>query len=236
MKAKQRAFAARHHMGRLALIVNLWLAAVLLLSVPAAALEADKAPIRIVAFGDSLTAGYGLKPSEAFPVQLARALKAKGHEVEIANAGVSGDTTAGGLARIDWSVPEGTEAVILELGANDALRGIDPKVTRANLDQIMAKLRGRNIQVLLAGMKAPKNMGDEYEAVFEAIYADLAEAHDALLHPFFLDGVVLDARLNLPDGIHPTGEGVSIIVGRILPKVEELIARVRETRAVSATP
>ncbi|MBX9863613.1 MAG: arylesterase [Hyphomicrobium sp.] len=224
-------------MVRLLALFNLWLAIVVALSAQAAALDSsDAAPIRIVAFGDSLTAGYRLKPSEAFPVQLAAALKAKGYNVDVANAGVSGDTTAAGLARLDWSVPDGTEAVILELGANDALRGIAPNVTRTNLDAIVKKLRERKIEVLVAGMKAPKNLGDDYERQFEPIFVDLAEQYGALRYPFFLDGVVLDAKLNLDDGMHPTGEGVGVIVSRILPTVEQLIERVRAKRPVLATP
>jgi acyl-CoA thioesterase-1 len=218
-------------------IVNLLFAAGLGAAGSNMALASDgAAPVRIVAFGDSLTAGYMLKPSEAFPVQLALALKAKGETVDVANAGVSGDTTAAGLERFDWSIPEGTEAVILELGANDALRGIDPDETRKNLDMILTKLKERNIDVLLAGMVAPKNWGKEYEARFATIYSDLAEKHGALLYPFFLDGVALDAKLNMQDGLHPTAPGVGVIVTRILPKVETLIARVREKRAVAATP
>lgn len=237
MKAKQSAPTLAGQMVRLLALFNLWLAIAVALSAQAAALDSsDAAPIRIVAFGDSLTAGYRLKPSEAFPVQLAAALKAKGYNVEVANAGVSGDTTAAGLARLDWSVPDGTEAVILELGANDALRGIAPNVTRTNLDAIVKKLRERKIEVLVAGMKAPKNLGDDYERQFEPIFVDLAEQYGALRYPFFLDGVVLDAKLNLDDGMHPTGEGVGVIVSRILPTVEQLIERVRAKRPVLATP
>lgn len=237
MMTKQSASTRAGQMVRALAIVNLWLAVALALSVQAVALDATTAaPIRIVAFGDSLTAGYRLKPSEAFPVQLAAALKAKGHNVEVSNAGVSGDTTAAGLARLDWSVPAGTEAVILELGANDALRGIPPKVTRNNLDSILKTLRERKIEVLIAGMKAPKNLGDDYEKQFEPIFVDLAEDYGALRYPFFLDGVVLDAKLNLDDGMHPTGAGVGVIVSRILPTVEQLIARVHAKRAVAATP
>ncbi|WP_291153017.1 arylesterase [Hyphomicrobium sp.] len=237
MKAKQSAPTLAGQMVRLLALFNLWLAIVVALSAQAAALDSsDAAPIRIVAFGDSLTAGYRLKPSEAFPVQLAAALKAKGYNVDVANAGVSGDTTAAGLARLDWSVPDGTEAVILELGANDALRGIAPNVTRTNLDAIVKKLRERKIEVLVAGMKAPKNLGDDYERQFEPIFVDLAEQYGALRYPFFLDGVVLDAKLNLDDGMHPTGEGVGVIVSRILPTVEQLIERVRAKRPVLATP
>ena len=189
------------------------------------------APIRIVAFGDSLTAGYGLKPSEAFPVQLQAALKAKGYNVDIVNAGVSGDTAPAGLERFDWAVPDKTEAVILELGANDALRGLDPKQTRSSLDTIVGKLKARNIDVLLAGMRAPSNWGEDYRVAFDAIYGDLAGTHGTLLYPFFLDGVLQKKELNLEDGMHPTGKGIAVIVERILPKVEELIARVQARRA-----
>ena len=189
------------------------------------------APIRIVAFGDSLTAGYGLKPSEAFPVQLQAALKGKGHNVEIVNAGVSGDTAPAGLERFDWAVPEGTEAVILELGANDALRGLASKQTRASLESILGKLKARNIDVLLTGMRAPSNWGEDYRETFDAIYPELASSHGTLLYPFFLDGVLMDKKLNLDDGMHPTAGGIGVIVERILPSVEELIARVKARRA-----
>jgi len=226
MKAKQSASTFGRQMVRLMAIVNLWLAA----SFGAALAADDAAPVRIVAFGDSLTAGYMLKPNEAFPVQLADALRAKGVAAVVANAGVSGDTTSTGLERFDWAIPEDTEAVILELGANDALRGIDPDETRKNLDTILTKLRAKNIEVLLAGMLAPKNWGKDYEARFATIYSDLAQKHGALLYPFFLDGVALDAKLNMQDGLHPTGPGVAQIVKNIMPKVDELIARVRERR------
>jgi acyl-CoA thioesterase-1 len=186
--------------------------------------------LRIVALGDSLTAGYGLTEREAFPVKLQAALKAKGHDVEVINAGVSGDTSTGGLARLDWSVPEKTDAVILELGANDALRAVDPSVTRKALDDAIAKLRGRKIEVLLTGMMAPPNFGGDYAARFNPIYPDLAKKHDVVFYPFFLDGVATVTKLNLKDGIHPTAEGIDLIVARILPKVEELIARVRANR------
>jgi len=238
MKAEQRASNAVCQMVRLMAIVNLWLAAGLGLWLSAGlgvALAQDQAaPIRIVAFGDSLTAGYMLKPNEAFPAQLFEALKAKGHAIDIANAGVSGDTTASGLERFDWAIPEGTEAVILELGANDALRGVDPDLTRSNLDKILARLKAQGIEVLLAGMMAPKNWGKDYDERFGPIYDDLAAKHGTLLYPFFLDGVALDAKLNLPDGLHPTGKGIGVIVDRILPKVEELIERVRQRRAATS--
>ena len=187
-------------------------------------------PIKIVALGDSLTAGYQLPESAAFPSQLARALQAKGHKVEIVNAGVSGDTTSGGLARLDWSVPDGTDAVIVELGANDMLRAVDPKVARAALDQIVSRLKKRGIQVLLCGMQAAKNLGQDYERAFNAIYPELAAAHGVLLYPFFLDGIAADPQFNLRDGIHPSAAGIAAIVTRITPKVEELVARVRAKR------
>lgn len=229
MKPKQRASTVTGQMVRAIALVNLWLLA---LAMPAVADEAR--PIRIVAFGDSLTAGYQLKQDQAFPAQLAAALKTKGHAVDVTNAGVSGDTTAAGLARFDWAVPDETEAVILALGANDALRGIDPDVARDNLDQILVKLRDRNIDVLIAGMPPPKNWGKDYEDRFGTMYADLAEKHGALLYPFFLDGVALNPALNLPDGLHPTGEGVGVIVEKILPEVEALIRRVEARRGTAS--
>jgi acyl-CoA thioesterase-1 len=183
--------------------------------------------VKIVAFGDSLTAGYQLPTQDAFPVQLEKALKGKGLAVEVANAGVSGDTSTGGLARLDWSVPDGTDAVILELGANDVLRAIDPKVTREALTEIVRKLKARNIQVLLCGMLAPRNLGAEYTKAFDSIYPELANQNGLLLYSFFLDGIAGDAKLNQSDGMHPTTAGVAKIVQGILPKVEELIARVR---------
>jgi acyl-CoA thioesterase-1 len=187
--------------------------------------------IKIVALGDSLTAGYQLPPQAAFPVQLERALKAKGHAVEIVNAGVSGDTSSGGLARLDWSVPPGTDGVILQLGANDALRGIDPKVTRQALAEIVHRLRQRGVEVLLAGMLAPRNLGPEYAKAFDPIYPELATANDLVFYPFFLDGVATDASLNQSDGLHPTAAGVVKIVGAVLPKAEALVARIKAKRA-----
>ena len=184
-------------------------------------------PLRIVVLGDSLAAGLGLKPSEAFPAQLERALKAKGHVVEVINAGVSGDTTAGGLERVGWAVPERTDAVILELGANDALRGLDPKRARANLDKIIATLKGGGAEVLLAGMYAPRNLGATYTRAFDAIYPELATKHGLILYPFFLDGVALDPKFNLDDGLHPSALGVAEVTKRIMPAVEQLIERVR---------
>jgi acyl-CoA thioesterase I len=192
--------------------------------------EASERPVKIVALGDSLTAGYQLPAGEAFPAKLERALKAEGLAVEIANAGVSGDTSTAGLARLDWSVPDGTDAVILELGANDALRGVDPKVTRAALDEIIGRLKARGIAILLCGMLAPPNLGPEFAAAFNTIYPELAAKHDVTLYPFFLDGIVADARLNQGDGIHPTAAGVDVIVSRILPTVAAMVAWVRVKR------
>ena len=205
------------------------LALALSTSEPAAAPDR---PVRIVALGDSLTAGLGLPAQDAFPAKLAAALKARGLAVEVTNAGVSGDTASSGLARLDWSVPEGTDAVILEFGANDMLRGIDPKVTRKALEQIVRRLGERRIAVLLAGMRAAPNLGTDYGREFEAIYAELAAGNGLLLYPFFLDGVAAEERLNQRDGLHPTAAGVDAIVARILPKVEELVARVRDQRAM----
>jgi acyl-CoA thioesterase I len=199
----------------------------LLMAVPALATES---PVRIVALGDSLTAGFGLPADAAFPVKLERALKAKGIAAEVANAGVSGDTASGGLARLDWAVPQGTDAVIVELGANDMLRGIDPNITRSALKEIVRRLTARRVAVLLAGMRAAPNLGADYGRQFDAIYADLASAYDLLLYPFFLDGVAIEASLNQRDGIHPTAAGIDTIVKRILPKVEELVARARDNR------
>jgi len=184
-------------------------------------------PIHIVALGDSLTAGYGLAVKEGFVPRLRAALVAKGGTADIANAGVSGDTASDGLARLDWSVPEGTDAVIVELGANDMLRGIDPQVTRNALDAILTRLAQRHIAVMLCGMKAAPNLGVEYGHTFDSIYPELSAKHGVLLYPFFLDGVAADAAHTQSDGLHPNAAGVGVIVGRILPKVEELIARVR---------
>jgi acyl-CoA thioesterase-1 len=180
--------------------------------------------------GDSLTAGLGLPVNATFPARLEATLKAKGVAVEIANAGVSGDTASTGLARLDWSVPEGADAVIVELGANDMLFGIDPKITHSALAEIVRRLTARGIVVLLAGMRAAPNLGVEYGREFELIFSELATKNDLLVYPFFLDGVAADATLNQRDGIHPTAAGVEEIVARILPTVEALVARVRQKR------
>ena len=184
--------------------------------------------MKIVALGDSLTAGYGLSANQAFPARLAAALKAKGLDVSIANAGVSGDTSTGGLERLDWAVPADTDAVIVELGANDMLRGVDPAVTHKAIDTIVRKLRARQIPVLVAGMFAMPNLGREYTAAFRKVFSDVAHANGALLYPFFLDGVAGNSALNQPDGLHPTAAGVDVIVKNILPSVEQLIAHVKK--------
>ncbi len=192
--------------------------------IPAAIAET---PVKIVALGDSLTAGLGLPEKDGFVPRLQTALVAKGIAAAIVNAGVSGDTAAGGLVRLDWSVPDGTNAVILELGANDMLRGFKPQATRGALDTILQRLKDRHIAVLLCGMRAAPNLGADFARSFEAIYPELAAKYGVLLYPFFLDGVAGDRSLNQHDGLHPTAAGVDAIVGAILPKVEELIGRVR---------
>jgi acyl-CoA thioesterase-1 len=184
-------------------------------------------PVKIVALGDSLTAGLGLPEKDGFVPRLQAALAAKGVIVEIANAGVSGDTASGGLARLDWSVPERTDAVILELGANDMLRGIKPQVTREALETILRRLTDRHIAVLLCGMRAAPNLGADFGRSFERIYPELAAKYGVLLYPFFLDGVAADLSLTQRDGLHPNAAGVDVIVARILPKVEDLVARIR---------
>jgi acyl-CoA thioesterase-1 len=197
---------------------------------PAAVRAGDERPVNLVVLGDSLSAGYGLPEQFAFPTRLAEALKGKGIAATIANAGVSGDTTSAALDRLDWSVPDGTEAVIVELGANDALRGIDPGETKKTLDAILRRLQDRHIAVLLAGMRAPRNMGADYVREFDAIYPALASTHPVVFYPFFLDGIATDPKLNQGDGMHPNPSGVDVIVTRILPQVEELIARARAAR------
>jgi acyl-CoA thioesterase I len=188
-------------------------------------------PIKMVVLGDSLSAGLGLSASAAFPARLKQSLKIKGIDVDMINAGVSGDTSSGGRDRLDWSVPEGTDAVILELGANDALRGTDPKVTRAALTDILARLKARKVAVLLCGMLAPPNYGSDYSARFNAIYPDLAKSFGVPLYPFFLEGVAADARLNQADGMHPTAEGVDVIVKNILPTVEAFVGAISGQRS-----
>lgn len=213
----------RNPSRRFALLITL--AAMLWMSAARPA-GAETEPIVLVALGDSLTAGYGLGPSDGFVPQLQAALSARGHNVMIRNGGVSGDTSSGGLARLDWAVGPETRAVILELGANDMLRGIAPDVTRANLTAIIKRLHAQDIKVMLAGMLAAPNLGEAYAARFNPIYPQLAEQFGLVYYPFFLDGVAGQRALNLADGIHPTGEGIAVIVDRILPHVERLLAQV----------
>jgi acyl-CoA thioesterase-1 len=182
-------------------------------------------PLKILALGDSLTAGFGLPPGQGFAPQLERALKDSGVEAQVIDAGVSGDTTAGALSRLDWSVGTDARAVIVELGGNDALRGIDPERTRQNLDRIVARLTERGLPVLVAGMRAPPNLGEAYAGAFDPLFAEIAVKHGAALYPFFLDGVAADPTLNQRDGIHPNEAGVDVIVERILPAVEQLLDR-----------
>jgi acyl-CoA thioesterase-1 len=196
---------------------------------PAAA--AATKPIKMVVLGDSLSAGLGLSASAAFPERLQKSLQTKGITVDMINAGVSGDTSSGGRDRLDWSVPAGTEAVILELGANDALRGTDPAVTRTALSDILTRLKARGIAVLLCGMVAPPNYGSDYSARFNAIYPDLAKSFGVTLYPFFLEGVAADASLNQADGIHPTAEGVDVIVKNILPTVQAFLGTIGGQRS-----
>ncbi len=220
-----RAPAGRHSGFGLAMLLTLF--AALGFGVASARAAPDPRPIKLVAFGDSLTAGYRLPSEAAFPAVLERALKAKGYAVTIANAGVSGDTTTGGLDRLDWSIPDGTDGVILELGANDMLRGTDPAIPRKALEAMIARLKARGIPVLLAGMRASPNLGPDYVARFDAIYPDLARTHDLVLYPFFLDGIIGDRSFHLDDGLHPNAKGVETIVSRILPTVETFLDRLK---------
>jgi acyl-CoA thioesterase-1 len=194
----------------------------------APAAPADR-PLHVVALGDSLTAALGLPQKDGFVPRLQAALAEKGVSVDIANAGVSGDTAADGLARLDWSVGQDTDAVIVELGANDMLRGIRPEITRAALDTILQRLTARHIPVLLCGMRAAPNLGADYAQAFERIYPELAAKYGVLLYPFFLDGVAADLKLIQPDGLHPNAAGVDIIVGRMVPEVLQLLARTKQS-------
>lgn len=179
--------------------------------------------LTIAVLGDSLAAGYGVDAGEAFPERLEMTLRDNGHDVVVENAGVSGDTSAGGLARLDWSIGENVDGVIVELGANDALRGLPPAETRRNLEAIIIRLKARGIKVMLAGMLAPPNLGTEYGDAFNAIYPELAEKHDLPFYPFFLEGVAADPELNQADAIHPNNKGVEKIVAGMLPVVEVFV-------------
>jgi acyl-CoA thioesterase-1 len=190
--------------------------------------------LRVVAFGDSLSAGFQLPANASFPGQIEAALRAKGRDVSVVNAGVSGDTASDGLARLDWSVPKGVDLVIVEFGANDMLRGLDPAITRRALDAIITRLQARGASVLLAGMRSMTNLGESYRAQFEGIYAELAKAHQVPLYPFFLEGIAEQAAFNLPDGLHPNRAGVAKIVEGILPSVEAALDRIEGKQPSSA--
>ena len=183
------------------------------------------AAMRILAFGDSLSAGFGVAANQSFPAQLAARLKADGYQVIVDNGGVSGDTTADGLARFDWTMGDHPDVVLLEFGANDMLRGLDPKRAEANLDTMLGKLKAAKVKVLLLGMRASPNWGTDYQKAFDAIYPALAKKYDVPLYPFFLDGVVLDPTLNQPDGLHPNPAGVAAIASRVAPAVEQLLGK-----------
>ncbi len=192
--------------------------------------RAQEKPVQLVGLGDSLMAGYQLPPTDSYTAQLEKALKGKGMNVAITNAGVSGDTTAGGLERAQWSVPDGTDGVILELGANDALRGMAPADTEKNLDAIIEGFKARNIPVLLIGIMAPPNMGGDFAERFNGIYPRLAEKHGLALYPFFLDGVVLDQSLQLEDRMHPNAKGVGVMVEKSLPTVQSFVKTIGEQK------
>lgn len=209
------------------------LAGLILLLASSAGVVRAQDDLVLLAFGDSLVHGYGLAAGETFPDQLEAALRAAGQSVRVINGGNSGDTSAAGLARLDWALADAPDLVLVELGANDGLRGLDPAATEANLDAILTRLKTRDITILLAGMLAPRNLGAEYAAEFDSLYPRLAEAHDVALYPFFLDGVALDPALNQPDGIHPNANGVAVIVERILPHLLPLL-RDRSTAGSAA--
>ena len=222
--------------GRPAGVACAWLLAWLLLAAPGLRAETDTGPLRILMLGDSLTAGYGLASRDALPVRLEAALRDRGLDVRIINAGVSGDTTAGGLARLEWALADRPHAVVVALGANDALRAIDPAAARANLDRLLGALAERRLPVLLAGMLAPRNLGTDYGERFDALYPELAERHGVLLYPFLLDGVATVAALNQADGLHPNAAGVEVIVERILPSVACLAYRTGHPGSAGAAP
>jgi acyl-CoA thioesterase-1 len=201
--------------------------ALVIVALAAGSTAASAETLRLLALGDSLTAGYGLAKPDAFTTQLEAALKAVGEDVQVINGGVSGDTSAGGRARLGWALADNPHAVIVELGANDGLRGLDPAQTLANLDAILTETRAKGIPVLLSGMLAPPNLGAEYGAEFRQLYRDLAAKHDVLFDPFFLEGVAAEPELNQADAIHPNAKGVAVIVERLLPMVRKLVAMAR---------
>jgi acyl-CoA thioesterase I len=202
-----------------------FVAAALSLALSCTPLRAEE--MVIVALGDSLIAGYGLPQDQAFPVQLEAALAERGQDVRVINAGVSGDTALAGLKRLNWAIPDDADAVIVELGANDALQGLPPEQTKKTLAEIIEKIQAKGLPVLLAGMESPRNLGKEYVESFNAMYPDLAAQYDVILYPFFLDGAALNEELMLKDGLHPNGKGVVVIVEKIMPKVQDLLAQTK---------
>ena len=209
-----------------ALCITMLAVSLLLAPQPLPITQAEPGETVIVALGDSLTAGFGLTQDQSFSVQLERVLRGRGRNVRVVNAGVSGDTAAAGLARLDWAMPDDASAVIVELGANDALQGLPPEATKSALEEIVKRLKARGLPVLLAGMEAPRNLGRDYVEQFAALYRDLARHYDLVFYPFFLEGAALNDGLMQGDGIHPNGQGVARIVANMLPKVEALLARV----------
>lgn len=202
-----------------------------LLPLAAAPQTGAAAPLKILAFGDSLVHGYGLAAGDTFPEQLERNLRERGYDVTVINGGNSGDTTAAALARLDWALADQPDLVLVEFGANDGLRGIDPSDTYANLDAILMRLKQDRIPVLLAGMLAPRNLGSDYAEDFDAVFPRLAARHAVAFYPFFLEGVAMEAELNQPDGIHPNAAGVAVIVESIVPEVARLIDEIAAQRA-----
>ena len=205
--------------------INRWALGLALLCGLVGATSVQAASRTLLVLGDSLGAGYGLPAAQGFTARLEAALRRRGHDIKVMNGSISGDTTAGGRARLGWALSSKPDYAIVELGGNDGLRGLDPAETRANLRAILARLREKKIPVLLAGMMAPRNLGSEYERAFNSAYPELARQYGAVLYPFFLDGVALDPKLNQPDLIHPNAKGVSVIVERIVPFVEKLVTR-----------
>ena len=220
-------FAGLAGLLRLGCVVVLTLACAGVMNEVRADASSNSAALRITVLGDSLVAGYGLPPDTSFPNALDSALAAAGFKAAVVNAGVSGDTTAGGLARLDWSLADDPDLVIIVMGGNDMLRGLDPAATRANLDAMISRLRARDVAVLLAGMLAPRNLGAEYVTEFDSLYPALAAQHGIGFYPFFLNGVAMDAALNLPDGLHPNKAGIDEITRRILPVVVDMLARLQ---------
>ena len=205
--------------------INRWALGLALLCGLVGATSVQAASRTLLVLGDSLGAGYGLPAAQGFTARLEAALRRRGHDIKVMNGSISGDTTAGGRARLGWALSSKPDYAIVELGGNDGLRGLDPAETRANLRAILARLREKKVPVLLAGMMAPRNLGPEYERAFNSAYPELARQYGAVLYPFFLDGVALDPKLNQPDLIHPNARGVSVIVQRIVPFVEKLVTR-----------